>query len=103
MRRVMEERDRGRSPEAALDIAAATSGRAVLVSGLTVMVAMAGMLVAGNPIFVAFGLGTMLVVAVAVAGSLTFLPATLAFLGRKGWTEKARVPWIARRRRATGG
>jgi uncharacterized membrane protein YdfJ with MMPL/SSD domain len=103
LRREADERLRGRKPEAAVEIAAATSGRAVLVSGLTVMVAMAGMLVAGNPIFVAFGLGTMLVVAVAVAGSLTFLPATLAFLGRKGWTEKARVPWVARRRRATRG
>jgi len=103
LRREADERLRGRTPEAAVEVAAATSGRAVLVSGLTVMVAMAGMLVAGNPIFVAFGLGTMLVVAVAVAGSLTFLPATLAFLGRKGWTEKARVPWVARRRRATRG
>jgi uncharacterized membrane protein YdfJ with MMPL/SSD domain len=103
LRREMEERDKGRSPEVALDIAAATSGRAVLTSGLTVMVAMAGMLVAGNAILVAFGLGTILVVAVAVAGSLTFLPAMLAFLGRKGWTEKGRVPWVARRRHAARG
>src|SRR3954464_7976922 len=42
LRRMMEEQDRGRSPQAALDIAAATSGRAVLISGLTVMAAMAG-------------------------------------------------------------
>jgi RND superfamily putative drug exporter len=54
-RRMMEERDRGRSSEAALEIAAATSGRTVLVSGLTVMTAMAGLLFAGNPIFSAFG------------------------------------------------
>ena len=102
LRREMEERAKGRSPQAALDIAAATSGRAVLISGLTVMVAMAGMLVAGNPIFASFGVGTMLVVAVAVLGSLTFLPAMLSFLSRKGWTEKGRVPLIGRRR-ATGG
>jgi hypothetical protein len=55
LRREMEERDRGRSPESALDIAAATSGRAVLISGVTVMTAMAGMFLAGNPIFASFG------------------------------------------------
>src|SRR3712207_3927089 len=103
LRREMEERDRGHSPEAALDIAAATSGRAVMISGITVMLAMAGMFVAGNPIFSAFGVGTILVVAVAVLGSLTFLPAMLAFLGRKGWTEKGRIPFVARRRHATQG
>src|SRR3712207_3262780 len=103
LRREMEERDRGHSPEAALDIAAATSGRAVMISGITVMLAMAGMFVAGNPIFSAFGVGTMLVVAVAVLGSLTFLPAMLAFLGRKGWTEKGRIPFVARRRHRTQG
>ena len=55
-RRMMEERDRGHSAEAAIEIAAATSGRAVLISGLTVMTAMAGLLFAGNPIFVGFGI-----------------------------------------------
>ena len=79
-RRMTEERDRGHSAEAAIEIAAATSGRAVLISGLTVMTAMAGLLLAGNPIFVGFGIGTMLVVAVALLGSMTFLPAMLAFL-----------------------
>jgi RND superfamily putative drug exporter len=102
-RRMMEERDRGRTAEAAVEVAAATSGRAVLISGLTVMTAMAGLLFAGNPIFVGFGIGTMLVVAVAVLGSLTFLPAMLAFLARKNWLEKGRVPWVAKRRHATKG
>jgi uncharacterized membrane protein YdfJ with MMPL/SSD domain len=103
LRRMMEERDKGRSAEDALQVAAATSGRAVLISGVTVMVAMAGMLFAGNPVFVSFGLGTMLVVAVAVVGSLTFLPAPLSYLGQKGWLEKGRVPWVAKRRHKTGG
>jgi uncharacterized membrane protein YdfJ with MMPL/SSD domain len=102
-RRVMEERDRGRSAEAAVEVAAATSGRAVLISGLTVMTAMAGLLFAGNPIFVGFGIGTMLVVAVAVLGSLTFLPAMLAFLSRKNWLEKGRVPFITKRRHRNQG
>jgi uncharacterized membrane protein YdfJ with MMPL/SSD domain len=102
-RRVMEERDRGHSAEAAVEVAAATSGRAVLISGMTVMTAMAGLLFAGNPIFVGFGVGTMLVVAVAMLGSLTFLPAMLAFLSRKNWLEKGRVPWVSKRRHRNKG
>ncbi|HEX5783002.1 MAG TPA: MMPL family transporter [Solirubrobacteraceae bacterium] len=102
-RRVMEERDRGRSVEEAVEVAAATSGRAVLVSGMTVLTAMAGLLFAGNPIFVGFGVGTMLVVAVAVLGSLTVLPAMLAFLGHKNWLEKGRVPFITKRRHRAKG
>ena len=102
-RRVMEERDRGHSAEDAVAIAAGTSGRAVLISGMTVMTAMAGLLFAGNPIFVGFGIGTMLVVAVAMLASLTFLPAMLAFLSRKNWLEKGRVPLITKRRHANKG
>jgi len=102
-RRMTEERDRGHSAEAAVEIAAATSGRAVLISGLTVMTAMAGLLFAGNPIFVGFGIGTMLVVAVAVLGSLTFLPAMLSFLSQKDWLEKGRVPYITKRRHQAKG
>jgi uncharacterized membrane protein YdfJ with MMPL/SSD domain len=102
-RRMMEERDRGHSAEAAVEIAAATSGRAVLISGLTVMTAMAGLLFAGNPIFVGFGIGTMLVVAVALLGSMTFLPAMLSFLSQKNWLEKGRVPWVTKRRHKANG
>ena len=102
-RRMLEERDRGHTAEAAVEIAAATSGRAVLISGLTVMVAMAGLLFAGNPIFVGFGIGTMLVVAVAMLGSLTFLPAMLSFLGEKNWLEKGRVPYVTKRRHKNKG
>ena len=90
-RRMMEERDRGHSAEAAVEIAAATSGRAVLISGLTVMTAMAGLLFAGNPIFVGFGIGTMLVVAVAHA-RLDDLPARDARVPRPrrtGWRRAA--------------
>ena len=102
-RRMMEERDRGHSAETAVEIAAATSGRAVLISGLTVMTAMAGLLFAGNPIFVGFGIGTMLVVAVAVLGSMTFLPAMLSFLSEKNWLEKGRVPYFTKRRHQAKG
>ena len=103
VRREMEERDKGRSAEDALEIAAATSGRAVLISGFTVMAAMAGMFFAGNPVFVSFGVGSILVVGVAMLGSVTVLPAMLSFLSQKGWTEKGRVPWVAKRRHAANG
>jgi uncharacterized membrane protein YdfJ with MMPL/SSD domain len=103
LRREMEERDKGHSPDAALEIAAATSGRAVLISGFTVMTAMAGMFFAGNPIFASFGIGTILVVGVAMLGSVTVLPAVLSFLSQKGWTEKGRVPWVAKRRHSNRG
>jgi uncharacterized membrane protein YdfJ with MMPL/SSD domain len=103
LRRMTEERDKGRSREAALDVAAATSGRAVLVSGFTVMAAMAGMFFSGNPIFASFGIGTIIVVGVAMVGSLTFLPAVLSYLGQKNWLEKGRVPYVAKRRHSNRG
>jgi uncharacterized membrane protein YdfJ with MMPL/SSD domain len=103
LRRMIEEQRKGRSSEAALEVAAATSGRAVVISGLTVMAAMAGMFFSGNPIFVSFGIGTIIVVGVAVIGSLTVLPALLSFLAEKGWLERGRVPWVARRRKHRGG
>ncbi len=92
LRREREEREAGRSEDAALAAAAATSGRAVMISGLTVMVAMAGMYLAGASTFQSFATGTILVVAVAVVGSLTVLPATLAWLGDR--IEKGGVPII---------
>jgi uncharacterized membrane protein YdfJ with MMPL/SSD domain len=103
VRREMEERDAGRGADAALAAAAATSGRAVLISGITVMVAMGGMFLAGNAVFVSFAVGTILVVAVAIVGSLTVLPAMLSWLGQKGWTEKGRVPYVAKLRHRTRG
>ena len=75
LKREREERAEGKSEEEALEIAAATSGRSVLISGLTVMIAMAGMFLTGDPTFKGFGAATILVVAVAVLGSLTVLPA----------------------------
>ena len=96
LRRKLEERRAGHDGETALAKAAATSGRAVLISGLTVMTAMAGMFLAGNSVFTSFALGTVLVVAVAIIGSVTVLPAVISKLGDK--VEKGRAPIIARRR-----
>ena len=100
LRREREERAAGRSPSEALAIAAATSGRAVLISGLTVMIAMAGMYLTGFIVFESFATGTILVVAIAMLGSLTVLPALLSWLGDR--VEKGRVPVIGKRKRSGG-
>jgi uncharacterized membrane protein YdfJ with MMPL/SSD domain len=92
LRREREERAAGRSEEAALQAAAATSGRAVLVSGITVIAAMAGMYFGGAATFISFATGTILVVAIAVIGSLTVLPAVLSKLGDR--VNKGRVPFL---------
>ncbi len=78
----------------AVEIAAATSGHAVVVSGVAVIIAMAGMFLAGDDIFASFGVGSILVVAVSVLGSLTVLPALLAKLGR--WVDRPRIPVLWR-------
>jgi uncharacterized membrane protein YdfJ with MMPL/SSD domain len=80
LKREREERAAGRGSRDALHRAAATSGRAVLVSGFTVLIAMAGMLFAGSRIFTSVGVGAMVVVFVSMVGSLTVLPAVLAKL-----------------------
>ena len=57
LRREREERAAGRGERAALEAAAATSGRSVLISGATVMIAMAGMLFSGDQTFISFSIG----------------------------------------------
>jgi uncharacterized membrane protein YdfJ with MMPL/SSD domain len=94
LKREREERAAGRESNAAIEAAAATSGRAVLISGFTVMVAMGGMYLGGISNFASFATGTIMVVAVAMLGSLTVLPATLSKLGHR--VEKGRVPFIGR-------
>jgi uncharacterized membrane protein YdfJ with MMPL/SSD domain len=100
LRREREERAAGRSERAALEAAAATSGRSVLISGLTVMTAMAGMFLTGDKTFASLGLATIVVVAVAVLGSLTVLPALLSRLGDK--VDRLHVPLVGRLRRDEG-
>ncbi|MFI0502643.1 MMPL family transporter [Streptomyces albogriseolus] len=99
LRREREEREAGRDARTALRIAAATSGRAIVVSGVTVCVAMAGMLFTGIAEFEAMGLASLMVVAVAMVGSVTVLPALLSLLGER--VEKGKVPFL--RRRTSGG
>ena len=98
LRREREERAAGRSPEDALRVAARTSGRTILVSGLTVMAAMSGLFLVGGGPFSGIALGTVAVVGIAVAGSLTVLPALLAWLGPKA--DAGRIPFLGRGRAA---
>ena len=100
LRREREERHRGRSSREALLYAARTSGQAVLISGATVLIAMAGMFVSGNSLFATIGLGTMIVVLAAMVGSLTVLPAVLSRLGDK--VDWGRVPFFGRGSRDDG-
>ena len=97
LKRQREERANGHDEETAVGIASATSGRAILISGLTVMVAMAGQFLTGDKASTSFAVGTIMVVAVAMLGSLTALPAALALLGRHVDKGRIRVPF---RRRA---
>ena len=96
LRREREEQMAGRSPMAALRVAAATSGRSILVSGLTVMASMAGLFLTGIDEFSGWAAGTILVVGIAMLGSVTVLPALLSWFGEK--VDKGKVPFIGRRR-----
>jgi uncharacterized membrane protein YdfJ with MMPL/SSD domain len=100
LKREREERAAGKGPRAALDAAAATSGRSVLISGFTVMVAMAGMMFSGDKSYLGFGIATIMVVGIAMLGSLTVLPALLSRLGDK--VEKGKIPFLHRLRRDSG-
>ncbi|MDQ7907238.1 MMPL family transporter [Phytohabitans sp. ZYX-F-186] len=96
IRREREERAKGASPEQALATAAATSGRSVLISAFTVIIAMAGMFLTRDTTFISLAVGTILVVATAALGSLTVLPAMLSKLGDK--VDLGRIPGLYRRK-----
>ncbi|MFF8640561.1 MMPL family transporter [Streptomyces sp. NPDC015345] len=99
LKREREERARagGRlTSEALVEAAAATAGRAIVVSGLAVIVSTTALFLARDVIFDSLATGTVLVVAVAVVSSVTVLPALLVKLGRR--TERR-----AARRLARGG
>jgi putative drug exporter of the RND superfamily len=94
-RRAREERAGGVSNAEAVATAAATSGKAVLTSGMTVVVAMAAMFITGLGTFMGMAEGTAIVVGVAMFGSLTVLPALMTKLGDR--IDRGRIPWLGRR------
>jgi RND superfamily putative drug exporter len=95
IRRERVERRNGASPEAALAATSATVGRAILVAGVTVVIGLAGLLFTGFGVFTSMALGAILVVLIAVVGSLTVLPAMLALLGDR--IDRGRL-WPRRRK-----
>jgi uncharacterized membrane protein YdfJ with MMPL/SSD domain len=99
--RERQERAAGRDRASALRVAAATSGRSVLISGLIVMTGLVGMLLSGMATFESLGLAAMVVVFVAMFGSVTVLPAVLSLLGDR--VELGRIPLPGRRRPAQAG
>ncbi len=99
--RFRTERRRGVDKLAAIEIASSTAGRAVFFSGLAVMISIAGLFMIDVSIFRSMAVGTIGVILVAVVGSLTFLPATLAILGDR--INKGRVPYFGSARAEGSG
>ncbi|MGH8960026.1 MAG: MMPL family transporter [Jatrophihabitantaceae bacterium] len=94
VKRARAERHNGHSHLDAIEIAADTSGHSVIVSGVAVIVAMCGLFLAHSAVFSSLATGSIIVVAVAVLGSLTVLPAVLVKLGRA--IDRPRVPVLWR-------
>ena len=103
LKREREERAKGRSTLDAVEIAAQTSGHAIAVSGVAVIVSLAALYLLQLATFDSLATGAVLVVAVSVVGSITVLPALLVTLGR--WVDRPRVPllWRVNRRIGPGG
>jgi RND superfamily putative drug exporter len=96
LRRHREERLAGRNAAEALRVTSRTSGHVVLVSGLTVMLCMTGFMLTGLSVFIGTSVGMIVVVGLAMTGSVTVVPALLAMLGNR--VDRARVPWLGRTR-----
>jgi RND superfamily putative drug exporter len=92
--RYREERARGREKLAAVEVAGATATRAVLVSGLALVVAMTGMLMVPHTVMRSLAAGAIFVGIASVAAALTLLPALLGLLGDR--IEALRLPWLGR-------
>jgi len=102
LKRERQERAAGRTHLDAVAIAAETSGHAIVVSGGAVIASLAALFVLTDVTFSSLAIGSIIVVAVAVLGSITVLPALLAKLGR--WVDRPRLPllWRLTRRMGTG-
>ena len=90
--RFREERRRGLEKASAISVAGATASRAVLFSGMTVVLALAGLVLFPLSIFISMGIGAILVVVTAIAASLTLLPAILSLMGDK--VNAIRIPFV---------
>ena len=96
IQRFREERRRGLERDAAIAHAGATATRAVVFSGLTVIVALCGLLVVPDSVFRSLAVGAIVVVVVAILASTTLLPAALRLLGDRVDTLRIRIPGLSR-------
>lgn len=92
--RYREELHQGREKYEAIRIAGGTAGKSVLFSGMTVILALVGMLMIPMSIFTSLGAGAIFVVAVAICATLTLLPATLSLLGNR--VNSVKIPLVHR-------
>ena len=99
--RFRDELARGLEKNAAIERACARAGRTILFSGVTVVVALCGLLIVPFPFFQSLGLGAILVVLVSMAATLTLLPAVLALLGPR--IDRLPVPFFGRARSSASG
>ncbi|MEE8046205.1 MAG: MMPL family transporter, partial [Dehalococcoidia bacterium] len=90
--RYREERARGLDKQQAIEASSGSAGRAVVFSGLTVVLALLGMLIIPERTFQAFGIGAILVVLVAVIAGMTLLPALVGIIGDKVWAIRSPLP-----------
>jgi putative drug exporter of the RND superfamily len=93
--RFREERALGRSKIDAITVTGGTASRAVLFSGLTVVLALAGLLIVPTSIFMSLAIGAILVVSMSVLAALTLLPAGLSLLGDR--VNSLKIPYLGRR------
>jgi RND superfamily putative drug exporter len=97
--RYREERAKGLEKIDAIAAAGATASKAVLFSGMTVVLALLGLMIFPLSVFQSMGAGTILVVISAVLASMTLLPAVLSLMGDK--VNAIRIPFIQRRKTAS--
>ncbi|PKB82490.1 MAG: hypothetical protein BZY88_04320 [SAR202 cluster bacterium Io17-Chloro-G9] len=99
--RYRSERKAGRAKLEAITLASNTTGRAVFYAGIVVLLSLAGLILTGSAIFVSMSIGVIIVVFLALAASLTLLPALLAALGDN--VNRLRLPFIGREGNDNGG
>lgn len=94
--RFREELRAGRDPDQAAGAAMATSGLAVVLSGLTVIASLTGIYVIGTPVLQSMATGAIVAVAFAVLTSATLIPAVLAVFGRAAARRSPLLHWSRR-------
>ena len=99
--RFRNERKAGRPKLEAISVASDTTGRAVFYAEVTVMLSLVGLMMTNNPIFISLALGAIIVVLIALVGSLTLVPAMLGVLGDN--INRLRVPIIGREQPESNG